>query len=118
MIFKLNENETVELKYSFRSAIYFEQISGHNIDFNKLTAQDLLNLFYSVVIASLQKANKPIITMLAFMDCIDDYNGGDKCIIDFSNWYVDVMRKEFELLESTQSENEKKEKKPTKKNKD
>ena len=116
MKLKIN-GQDVELVYSFRSAIYFEQISGHNIDFNKLTAQDLLNLFYSVVIASLQKAKLPIISMLDFLDVVDD-NGGDKTIIDFSNWYVDVMRKEFELLESTQSENEKKEKKPTKKNKD
>ena len=104
MIFKLNENESVELKYSFRSAIYFEQITNHNLDFSNMTQNDLLILFYSVVVASLQKANKPVITMLAFMDCIDDYNGGEQCLLDFANWYVDIMKKEFELLDSTTEE--------------
>lgn len=109
MIFKLNENETVELKYSFRSAIYFEQITNKNVDLQNFNSNDLITLFYSVVIASLQKANKPIITMLAFMDCIDDYNGGEKCIVEFVNWYVEVMKAEYEVIESTSTENENKE---------
>lgn len=110
MIFKLNENETVELKYSFRSAIYFEQITNKNVDFQNFTANDLITLFYSVVIASLQKEHKPVITMLAFMDCIDDYNGGDKCVLEFSNWYVDIMRAQYEAMDSVTPEKEKVEK--------
>ena len=66
MIFKLNENETVELKYSFRSSIYFEQITGKNVDFQNFTANDFITLFYSVFIASLQKANKPVITIFLY----------------------------------------------------
>ena len=110
MIFKLNENETVELKYSFRSAIYFEQITNKNVDFQNFTANDLITLFYSVVIASLQKANKPVITMLAFMDCIDDYNGGEKCLVEFSNWYAEIVKAQYEVLDSTLTDKEKKEK--------
>ena len=112
MIFKLNENETVELKYSFRSAVYFETITGHNLDFTKMSQNDLITLFYCVVIASLQKANKPVITMLAFMNCIDDYNDGEKCIIDFSNWYVQTITAQYEVLNSMGDE-----KKQTKKGK-
>lgn len=115
MKLKIN-GQDVELVYSFRSAIYFEQIAGHSLDFTKLSSQDILNLFYSVTIASLQKAKLPIVSMLDFLDAIDE-NGGDKTIIEFSNWYVDTLRKEFELSESTESEEEK-EKKPSKKNKD
>lgn len=110
MSFKLNENETVELKYSFRSAIYFEQIANKNIDFSNFTSNDLITLFYSVVIASLQKAKKPVITMLAFMDCIDDYNDGDKCILEFSNWYTGIVKAQYEALDSVTPENEKTEK--------
>ena len=96
MKLKIN-NEDIELIYSFRSNIYFEQITGHNIDFTNLTANDLLSLFYSVVIASMQKAKKPVITMLDFMDVIDD-NGGEKCLIEFSNWYIAIMKAQYEVL--------------------
>lgn len=100
MIFKLNENETVELKYSFRSSIYFEQITNKNVDFQNFTANDFITLFYSVVLASLQKAKMPTITMLDFLDKIDDYNGGEKCLVEFSNWYVETMKAQYDILES------------------
>ena len=110
MIFKLNENETVELKYSFRSAIYFEQITNRNVDFQNFTANDLITLFYSVVIASLQKAKMPIITMLDFLDAIDDFNNGEKCLLEFSNWYTGIMKTQYEAFSSTETEKEKNEK--------
>ena len=96
MILKIN-NEDITLLYSFRSSLYFEQIAGHNLDFNTLTANDLVTLFYSVTIASLQKAKKPIITMIDFLDVIDD-NGGEKCLTDFTTWYVDVLKAQYEVL--------------------
>ena len=100
------ENELIELKYSFRSAIYFEQITGHNIDFTNFTGNDLITLFYSVFIASLQKEKKPIIDMITFLDIVDE-NGGDKCIMEFSNWYIDIMNKQYEVLNSTEKEEQK-----------
>lgn len=98
MKLKIN-NEEIELVYSFRSAVYFEQIAGHNLDFTKMSQNDLITLFYCVVIASLQKAKKPVITMLDFMDAIDE-NDGEKCIIDFSNWYVQTITAQYEVLNS------------------
>ena len=83
--------------YSFRSALYFEQIAGHNLDFNTLSANDLVTLFYSVVLASLQKAKKPVITMIDFLDVIDD-NGGEKCLTDFTTWYVEILKAQYEVL--------------------
>ena len=111
MKLKIN-NEEIELVYSFRSSVYFEQIAGKNIDFTNLTAQDLITLFYSVVIASLQKAKKPVITMLDFLDVIDEC-GGDKCLFEFSNWYVDVIKAQYEALGSMSNEEEKKQPKKT-----
>ena len=90
-------NEELELVYSFRSSIYFESITGHSLDFTKLTSNDLITLFYSVVVASLQKAKKPVISMLDFLDAVDD-NGGEKCLVDFSNWYIGIMKAQYELL--------------------
>ena len=96
MTLKIN-NEDITLVYSFRSSLYFEQIAGHNLDFNTLTANDLVTLFYSVTIASLQKAKKPIITMIDFLDVIDD-NGGEKCLTDFTTWYVGVLKTQYDVL--------------------
>jgi len=113
MTLLLNENESLELVYSFRSAIYFEQIAGKNVDFNNFTQNDLIILFYSVVIASLQKAKKPIISMLSFLDIVDE-NGGDKCVLEFSNWYIDVLNTQYENLVDKKDTKEK----PSKKKKD
>ena len=110
MKLKVGEEE-VELIYSFRSSVYFEQITGHNIDFAKLSQNDLVTLFYCIFIASLQKSKKPIVTMLDFLDIIDD-NGGDKAILDFSNWFIDVMKAQYEVLTD---ENDKKPKNVSKK---
>ena len=114
MKLKIKEDE-IELVYSFRSSIYFEQITGHNIDLSNLTQNDLITLFYCVVIASLQKAKKPIITMLDFLDVVDD-NDGEKCILEFGNWFVEAMKAQYEVLEST--EDNKKKKTPAKKKTD
>ena len=115
MKLKIN-GEDIELKYSFRSNIYFEQIANKNIDFNNFTTNDLITLFYSVVIASLQKAKKPIITMLEFMDCIDE-NGGEKCIMEFSNWYAEIIRAQYEVVGSMDNEEEPKKEVKSKKKK-
>ena len=99
-------NEELELVYSFRSSIYFESITGHSLDFTKLTSNDLITLFYSVVVASLQKAKKPVISMLDFLDAVDD-NGGEKCLVDFSNWYIAIMKAQYELLTEEKEDKEK-----------
>ena len=106
MILKIN-NEDLELVYSFRSSIYFEQITGHSLDFNNFTANDLLTLFFSVVTASLQKVKKPIISMMEFLDVVDE-NGGDKCLLDFSNWYINVMKAQYEINDAELEKEEKK----------
>lgn len=115
MKLKYNDKE-IELVYSFRSAIYFEQITNKNIDFSNITANDVLTLFYCVFIASLQKNKMPICTMLDFLDVVDE-NGGDKCIVDFSNWYVSILTAQYELLNSTYNEDESSKNVKTKKKK-
>lgn len=108
MKFKINETDEVELKYSFRINIYFEQIVGHAIDFNNFTSNDLLNLFYCTVYASLQKAQKNTITLDKFMDAIDDNNGGDKCIYEFSKWYIETMKAQYDVSDADLEKEEKK----------
>lgn len=112
MKMKIN-GEEIELVYSFRSNVYFEQITGHAVDFSKLDSNDLITLFYCNVISSLQKAKKPTISMVDFLDAVDD-NSGEKCILEFSNWFVKEMQAQYEILESTE---ENKETKPAKQSK-
>ena len=106
MILKIN-NEDLELVYSFRSSIYFEQITNHSLNFENFTSNDLLTLFYCVAIASLQKVKKPIISLVDFLDVVDD-NGGDKCIYDFSQWYIQVMKAQYEVNDAKEENEEKK----------
>ena len=108
MKFNLNDKESIELKYSFRSNIYFEQIQNKNVDFTNFSSNDLITLFYCVVISTLQKEKRPIISMLDFLDMIDDYNNGDKCIIEFSEWYTKVVAAQWEVLDSIEPEKPKK----------
>ena len=99
----------LELVYSFRSNIYFERIAEHSVDFTNMKSEDLLTLFYSVVIASLQKAKQPIISMLDFMDVLDD-NGGEKCLVDFTNWYIQTVSAQYENFKTDEAEPAKKKK--------
>lgn len=98
MTLKISESENLTLKYSFRSAIYFETISGHNLDLQNLSANDLITLFYAVFVASLQKEGKQIIDMISFLDIVDE-NGGDKCLLEFSQWYVNQIKLQWDLEE-------------------
>lgn len=99
------QDKEIELVYSFRSNIYFEQIQGKNIDFTNFTGTDLMTLFYCVFIASLQKVKLPIIKLQDFMDVIDD-NGGDRCLVEFSNWYVSILQAQYEAIGSMDNNKE------------
>ena len=96
MTLKIND-ENIELAYSFISSIYFEQIAHKSLDLTNISSKDFVTLFYCIVLASLQKANKPVITMLDFSDIVDD-NGGEKCLMEFSDWYIDIMKAKYEVL--------------------
>lgn len=113
MILKYQGND-IELVYSFRSSIYFEQIQGKNLDFSQFTSNDTITLFYCVFIASLQKNKMPICSMLDFLDIVDD-NGGEKAILDFTDWYINIMKSQLEVFNMTNDVKE--EEKPSKKKK-
>ena len=96
MTLKIND-ENIELAYYFISVIYFEQIAHKPLDLTNISSKDFVTLFYCIVLASLQKANKPVITMLDFSDIVYD-NGGEICLMEFSDWYIDIMKAKYEVL--------------------
>ena len=105
MTLKFNDQD-IELKWSFRSNIYFEQIQGENLDFTNMKSNDLLMLFYCCFITTLQKNKKEIIALTDFLDVLDD-NGGEKCLYDFSNWYIQQMTAQYDFVASTEDKDKK-----------
>lgn len=111
---KLKYNDKViELVYSFRANVYFEQIQNKNIDFANLSTNDLVILFYCYFLASLQKAKEPTVDMLTFLDIIDD-NGGEKCISEFGAWLIKVMQAQYEVIGSMSNEEQSPKEEPVK----
>ena len=99
-------NEEIELVYSFRINVYYEQIQNKSIDFENFKTQDLITLFYCCFITSLQKINKPICTMLEFLDVLDE-NGGEPTLMEFSNWFTKVLTAQYEMINSTVNKEDK-----------
>lgn len=92
------EGRIYHLHYSFRIGLIYEEIQKKSIDFSNLSQLDLITLFYAAFIATLQynKVNNTI-KFEDFMNWIDD-NGGEKLIIDFTHWYIDVMKQQAALI--------------------
>lgn len=97
MKIKLNEKE-YELRYSFRMMMIYEQIAGKTLDWQNLTTQDLVILFYATVIATLQyNKNSTPLKYDDFLNWIDD-NGSDMLLVEFANWYAETVTHQAELV--------------------
>lgn len=92
------ENQELELHYSFRMALMYEQIQNKSIDFANLKMEDIVVLFFAAVVSTLQY-NKIANTMKYedFLNWIDD-NGGEKILIEFTNWYVEQVQRQYDLM--------------------
>lgn len=107
-------DEEIELRYSMRSFIIYEEIVGKSLnleDINSLTS--ITNLFYANVLATLQYYGKPLdFTYNDFWRYIDD-NGGVKIITEFSEWYMKQLQAQADFnslkpeKEVTETNNEK-----------
>lgn len=87
----INNNE-IELKYSFRALMMFENITDKTIELN--TLGDILTFFYCVVCAS----NRNIeITFDSFIDWLDD---NPTAVVEFREWITDQMIKNSMLKKS------------------
>ena len=100
------QDKEIELLYSFRANIYFEQLQGKNVDFQNFSSNDMIMLFYCIFISTLQKNKMPIVSFTDFLDIIDD-NEGDKCLIDFANWYVNILKNEYVIVSDINGDNKK-----------
>lgn len=82
MKFKFKEKE-IELKYSIRSLMMYENMTSHN--FNPTTITDIITYMYCIVLAS---SKDETITFDEFIDCIDE---NPDVIEDFNTWLQTVV---------------------------
>lgn len=111
---KININgHELELHYSLRILINYEELTGKSLDFADLTSvSNLIKLYYAAVIASLQYARMPLdVTWEDFLDFVDE--DGEKGLMDFGNWYAKSMtaQSDVEKNKKANKDTNKKEKK-------
>ena len=110
MKIKIKEQE-LELHYSLRIYMFYENIMGHSIDMQTITSYtSLVVLFYSAILATLQYEHKNLdITYDEYMDWLDSQQ--HTILADFASWFiknVEVSAKVTQIKEDS---------KPTKKSK-
>lgn len=82
------KDQTLDLHYSMRIYIIYEQMTDKSIDpsdFNKMT--NVITLLYATILATLQYNRLPAsLDWNDFIDWVDEQ--GDNLIVDFSNWFM------------------------------
>lgn len=92
---KINiKDHEIELKYSFRALIIFEEITGKTMT-TPDTLKDILILFYSIVLAS-AKGSLQDWTWDNFMDWLDE---NPEITIEFTQWLKDVLETQNNITE-------------------
>lgn len=97
---KININNTeIELRYSLRIFIIYENITNKSIDYNNMTMRNLLDLFYSTIIGTLQREKKDFITYETYLDWLDD-NNGEKKLEEFSAWFLNAILAQQDIADN------------------
>ena len=112
---KINiKNQELELAYTMRTYILFENIQGQSLSFENLNSYtSLIVLFYSAIVATIQKRKLDIsISYDEFIDWLDE-NNGENMIKEFSEWFTTQLTNNLAL----QDAEEEKETKGSKKSK-
>jgi len=95
--------KTVDLHWSYRVHMMFENATGYSIDKIK-TANDVNILFYCVFVSTLQYNKiENSLSYFDFMNWVDD-NGNDKLFIEFNEWFLKTMTQKDELAKEPDAE--------------
>ena len=101
------DNKEITLKYTFRSFMIFEQVTGHSFSGKNLS--EFIELFYSTLMAS---DSELTIDFNTFVDWLDE---NPQKLTEYTKWVADNITKQNLLTEP--KEEKKTEKKGVKKNK-
>lgn len=102
------KNKEIELKYSFRALLIFENITKRS--FNPQTVSDIVIFFYSVVLGSDRNLN------IEFDDFIDYLDDNPEKMNEFSEWLTGVLNKNKEIQPEISEKDIKKSKNDSEKN--
>lgn len=95
------ENREIELRYTFRAYMIFEQITEHSFTGSNLS--DFITFFYSVLMASDREL---AIDFDNFIEWLDD--NPDK-LNEFTEWMIANTKKQSDLSSKKEVKDEKKE---------
>ena len=86
------KNHDLELHYSLRILVNYEELTGKSLDFNDMNNfSSLIKLFYATVVASLQYSRQELdVTYEDFYDYIDN-NGNFTLLKEFGDWFAQVF---------------------------
>lgn len=89
----------LDLHYSMRMMIIYENITGENFDFtNMQSLKQITTLFLSCILASAKKNKIDLqLTYDEFMDWMDE-NGGYKILNDFAVWLSKEIETKYSLI--------------------
>lgn len=76
-------NKAIELKYTFRSMIIYEKITGETFSYKGMT--EILVYFYSTILASHKDFE------LSFEDFIEWLDNNTNVINEFSKWLTSIL---------------------------
>lgn len=97
----------LELRYSMRMYIIYENIMGKSMTFTSDTSYtSLIVLFYAAIMATLQRENKSItFTYDEYMDWLDD-NEPQTLITEFSKWFTEKVTESIKMTPKPTKEQE------------
>lgn len=104
---KINiKGKELELHYSLRILINYEEITGKSLDMTDFNSfSNLSKLFYAAVLASLQYNRMPLdVSWEDFLDFIDD-NDGIKLMSEFGNWFANIMATNLKIEDNKKKKN-------------
>ena len=102
---KINiKNQEIELTYSMRIYILFENITNKSLSFDSINSYtSLIVLLYSSIIATIQKQKLNIQwSYHEFMDWLDE-NNGEQMIKEFSTWFTTCLTNNIALQKNEES---------------
>lgn len=96
------KNKEIELHYSMRMYILYENITGKSLSFENMSSYtSLIVLFYSAIVATIQRNHiNMTISYDEFMDWLDEQNGAT-IMKDFSDWFTSSVTNNIALQDDT-----------------
>lgn len=101
---KINiKDRDIELKYTFRAHILYENITGENFAPTGLTS--IINFYYSTIMANDRDIN------LEYDEFLDFLDANPETLKEFSGWLVSNIKKDEDLTQDSTKKNTSKSKK-------